>query len=134
MTDENSGAARYAGRCLCKKIRYEVSAPPLWTGYCHCESCRRATGSPVTAFLGVADGAWRWVGAQPRIFASTPGVRRSFCPDCGTPMSFAADRWPGETHFYIATLDAPALIAPQKHFHHDERLAWLHLADDLPKE
>ncbi|NUB46634.1 GFA family protein [Fertoebacter nigrum] len=123
----------YCGHCLCGKTRFACDAAPLWQGHCHCESCRRATGSPFTSFLGVADGHWRWVGAEPAIYASSPGVTRYFCQGCGTPMAFRAERFPGEMHFYAATLDAPETFQPTRHYFAAERLPWVHLADGLPE-
>ncbi|MDT8854546.1 GFA family protein [Paracoccaceae bacterium Fryx2] len=107
-------------------------AAPLWQAHCHCESCRRATASGFTSFLGVADGAWRWTGAKPATHGSSPGVWRDFCGTCGTPMAYRATRFPGEMHFYAATLDHPEAFAPTQHVHSAEALPWIALADGLP--
>ena len=40
------------GRCLCGAVRFTADGPPKWTGYCHCQSCRRHTGAPVSAYAG----------------------------------------------------------------------------------
>jgi hypothetical protein len=122
----------FSGRCLCGAVTYACDARPLWQGHCHCESCRRATASGFTSFLGMADGQWRWTGAAPATYASSPGVWREFCPTCGTQMSYRTDRAPGERHFYAATLDDPARFAPTHHDFLDERLPWIVLCDGLP--
>lgn len=101
--------------------------------HCHCESCRRQCSAPFTTFVGVKDGRWRWTGEEPAVFASSPGVRRSFCAACGTPMAYAADRWPGEIHFYAASLDDPNAVEPTAHVHATERLRWVRLDDGLPR-
>lgn len=122
----------FSGRCLCGAVTYACDAAPLWQGHCHCESCRRATASGFTSFLGVADGHWRWTGDQPATYTSSPGVWRDFCPTCGTQMAYRTDRAPGECHFYAATLDDPTRFTPAHHDFLDERLPWVHLADGLP--
>lgn len=122
----------FTGRCLCGAVTYRGTAPPLWQGHCHCDSCRRATASPITSYFGMADGTWAWTGVAPVVFASSPGVERRFCGRCGTPMSFRADRFPGEQHFFAATLDRPEDFRPEAHYFWAERLPWLHLADGLP--
>jgi len=81
----------------------------------------------------MADGHWRWIGVLPATYVSSPGVTRSFCPTCGTPMSYRAARYPGEMHFFAATLDDPASYCPSGHYHSDEAVPWVHLADDLPR-
>lgn len=121
----------FTGRCLCGAVTFRCTEPPLWQGHCHCESCRRATASPMTSFLGVRDGAWAWTGSAPATYASSPGVTRSFCATCGTQMAFRADRFLGETHFYAATLDRPEEYRPSVHYHSAEALPWIHLADGL---
>lgn len=120
------------GRCFCGAIRYSADAAPLWQAHCHCESCRRATAAPFTSFFGIADGHWRWTGAEPARHASSPGVTRNFCPTCGTQMAYRSAAFPGEMHFYAATLDAPETYAPTLHVHIDERLPWIALCDGLP--
>jgi hypothetical protein len=121
------------GRCLCGAVRYEFTGPENWTAYCHCESCRRATASPVTAFLGVPLAAFRFTGKAPAVYHSSPGVRRSFCAGCGTPMAYEADRFPDEIHLYAATLEKPEAYRPQEHVYCAERLAWFDVKDDLPR-
>ncbi len=121
------------GRCLCGRVRFAFEGPENWRAHCHCESCRRQTASPFTTFFGVADDRWRWTGEEPAVYASSPGVRRSFCATCGSPVAYAADRFPGETHFYASLLDEHADFRPQRHVFWAERVPWIVLADDLPK-
>lgn len=121
------------GRCLCGATRFAYEEPVKWTGYCHCDSCRRTCAAPVTAFFSVADGQWRWAGAAPATYQSSDHATRYFCGTCGTPMAYTSRRYPAEIHFYAAGLDDPSAYRPGQHFHHGERLAWLALHDDLPK-
>jgi hypothetical protein len=122
-----------SGRCLCGEVTYAFTGAENWTGYCHCESCRRNTSSPVTAFLGVPLAAFRFTGKAPAVYESSPGVRRLFCARCGTPMAFEADRYPGEIHLYAASLDHPETYRPQCHVHAAERLPWFDVKDELPR-
>lgn len=123
----------FTGHCLCGTVSFACDAAPLWQSHCHCQSCRRATASGFTSFLGVADGHWRWSGTAPVPHASSPGVRRDFCATCGTQMACRSDRFPGECHVYAATLDDPSADAPTGHVHTAEQLPWVHLADGLPR-
>lgn len=122
----------YTGRCLCGAVTYRCTATPLWQGHCHCQSCRRATASPVTSYFGVADGAWSFIGLSPAEYESSPGAWRQFCPRCGTQMTYRSARFPGERHFFAATLDTPEAFAPTRHYFWEERLHWLRLSDGLP--
>ena len=68
-------ADTFTGRCLCGAVRFEATGPAKWTGYCHCESCRRHTGAPVAAFAGFERDQVSFSGAPLARFASSAGVR-----------------------------------------------------------
>ena len=126
MTQPNP---EWTGRCLCGAIRYRTEGEPKWVAFCHCESCRRATGAPTTAYAGFPAGCFRYIEGAPARFESSPGVTRSFCARCGTPLTYEGARWPGEVHVLVGTLDHPERVAPTGHAFAEERLPWLHLAD-----
>lgn len=123
----------YSGHCLCGAITFEAVGAPLWVAHCHCQSCRRNTGGAVATFVGLRDDQFRYTKGEPKTFTSSPGVRRSFCADCGTPLTYQADRFPGEVHVYVSTFDQPDAFPPQLHVFVSEAISWLHLDDDLPR-
>lgn len=125
--------AHYSGRCLCGDLRYTVSRPPIWVGHCHCESCRRNTGSAMASFVGVAADSFSVTRGTLSSYASSPGVRRSFCDRCGTPLAYEADRFPGEVHVFLGTLDDPNQFRPEFHVHCSERIPWFEVSDNLPR-
>ena len=45
----NAGKS-WNGACFCGAVRFTVSGEPAAMGYCHCESCRTWSASPVNAF------------------------------------------------------------------------------------
>lgn len=121
------------GKCLCGAVTFELSGPHNWVGHCHCDSCRRAAGSPVTTFIGHPNGQWQWTGTSPKTYFSSPGVTRRFCGTCGSPVACAAEDIPGETHFHAALLTDPGAVTPTVHWHYDEHLPWPAIVDDLAK-
>ena len=121
------------GRCLCGEVTYEYEGPENWRAHCHCESCRRNTSSPFTTFFGVPNGAYRFTGKTPKVYQSSPGVRRHFCGTCGSPIAYEADKFPDEIHFYAAGLEDPRDFRPQGHVHCAEMLPWVKLNDGLPR-
>lgn len=126
-------AAVLKGHCLCGACSFELRGPSNWVGHCHCESCRRATGSPFTTWIGHPNGAWAWTGVEPVSRVSSPGRRRGFCGECGSPMFYGSDKFPDELHIYAALLDEPERLAPQVHYHSSEMLPWVHMGDDLKR-
>lgn len=122
-----------SGRCLCRSVRFKASGPIIRTGHCHCESCRRATSSPVTSFFCVADANVAFEGEALRHYESSPGVSRGFCGNCGSPLSFATVKRPGEIDLYVGALDDASGVTVTQHWFWNERVAWLSCDDDLPK-
>lgn len=86
----------------------------------------------MTTFVGVNEGRWRWTGAEPSVFVSSPGVRRFFCGRCGSPVAYISENLTNKMHFYAAQLDDPEAFQPEGHAFKANRLSWLHLSDDLP--
>ncbi|MET1027271.1 MAG: GFA family protein [Dongiaceae bacterium] len=121
-----------SGGCLCGRVRYRLTAAPKWTGYCHCQSCRRATAGVAVAYGGFVREAVEITG-DPVHFTSSPGVTRSFCPACGTPLTYESTRWPDEIHILVGSMDNPAACPPANHYYANEQISWLELADHLPR-
>ena len=117
------------GHCLCKGIRFTAARPFNWVLHCHCDSCRRATASPMTTFVSVPNAQLSWDGT-PATYASSPGVSRGFCPTCGSAMFFRYDEKPEETHVYAALLTDPDAVTPEGHDFLEERIGWM---DPLPR-
>lgn len=122
----------FDGGCACGALRYQITGSPFCAVHCHCESCRKATGSPMTSYFGVSRAQVAWNGAR-SFYNSSRGVTRAFCGQCGTPMHYMNTRWPGEMHLFAATLDELTLYKPTAHVHWAERVPWLILDDGLPK-
>ena len=121
------------GHCLCRAIEYEFEGAPKWVMHCHCESCRRAVSSALATYVGVNIDQFRYLKGTPAIYESSPGVKRYFCPTCGSPMAYAGSRWPKEVHLMHGTLDDPAKFPPTGHAHIGERIGWFDVHDDLPR-
>jgi hypothetical protein len=89
------------GRCFCGAVTFEIDDPVRSCVSCHCESCRRQCSAPFTTYIGVLDSQWRWTGKEPKIFNSSPGVERTFCDHCGSPLSFRSKKMSDVMHFTL---------------------------------
>lgn len=76
----------------------------------------------------------RFTRGQRKLYESSPGVKRSFCPDCGTPLTWEGE-WGGKavTEIHISTLDDPEQFRPDRHVFYGERLSWFDVFDQLPR-
>jgi hypothetical protein len=86
----------------------------------------------MTTYVGVLDTQWRWISEAPKVYKSSPEVERTFCGNCGTPLSFRSEKMSGVMHLFVAALDEPEKFEPTLHAAIEEKLPWLKLADGLP--
>jgi len=54
----------FEGSCLCGQVQYRLTAEPGEFGYCHCKSCRKASGSAHAANAPVERASFRISAAQ----------------------------------------------------------------------
>jgi hypothetical protein len=123
----------YTGRCFCGAVRFEASGAPRNLCYCHCESCRRAAGSPVVAWATFDRSGFRITQGAPAEFHSSAPVTRGFCAACGSCLSYRHDARPTEIDVTLATLDEAAKLAPQMHVWVADKLPWVRIEDGLPQ-
>ena len=123
----------HSGSCACGRVAFEAAGGPVWSAYCHCEDCRRATGAPVTHWVGFANTHVRWTGER-ALRAGDGEVSRGFCRDCGTPLSYEdATISGGETYLAIGAFADPAAVRPAAHAFWDSRLPYMDMNDGLPR-
>jgi hypothetical protein len=67
----------------------------------------------------------------PKRRASSPGVERRFCADCGSALFYVADMLPGLVDITIATFDAPERTPPAVHIWNRHRLPWISTIETL---
>jgi hypothetical protein len=77
-----------AGGCLCGRVRFEVTEPPVSASYCHCTRCQRRTGTAASAQVRVLPGSVRVVsGAEiVRVYQPEDGFGKAFCSECGAAL------------------------------------------------
>lgn len=121
------------GGCRCGAVRYRAEGEPMFVLHCHCEDCRRSAGGPVQTWTSYHKDQVAFPKAAPKRYQSSQGVMRGFCPACGTPLTYEAERIPDEIHILVGTFDDHRALAPERHVWWDEKVAWLEVADDLPK-
>ena len=118
------------GQCFCGAIQYEAAERIRNQTLCHCTICRRTTGAPAVAWFTVAAGDFRFTTGQPASFRSTPHGTRTFCPSCGTQLTFADDATPDEIDVTTSSLAQPDMALPRDHVFVADALHW---PDDLPR-
>jgi hypothetical protein len=122
-----------SGHCLCGQVGFETRGDPRWVSYCHCASCRRHAGSPVTCFVNFPRDRVVFRGER-TTHRSSPGVTRSHCARCGTPIAYETVKRPDEIDLYLGAFDAPEAFEPQGHAFFEEHIPWFDTKDELPRK
>jgi hypothetical protein len=123
------------GRCLCGEVRYAISETPLTMMYCHCEECRRATGSSLNTSIFVRREHFRLVAGESAVSSheTSPGNLRHFCSGCGSPLFKYFPEPPGLMTVRAGTLDGDPGVRPAGHIWVSEKAPWYEIADGLPQ-
>jgi hypothetical protein len=120
------------GRCLCGDIRYHCGPLLYPPTLCHCESCRRAAGAHAVGWVTVDATKLVYDSGAPREYESSPGVWRTFCARCGTPLTYRNAKRPKEIDITIGSLDVPSQATPVDHIWMQDAPAWDRPNDGLP--
>ncbi|HEU4429844.1 MAG TPA: GFA family protein [Myxococcota bacterium] len=131
--DAQHALAPLTGGCACGALRYEARGAAANLCFCHCASCRRATGASPVAWGTFARERFRVVRGALALRRSSPPVERGFCAACGTALTYAHAARPSEIDVTLASLDEPAALRPACHIWVSDRIAWAPLADGLPQ-
>lgn len=121
------------GGCMCGAIRFRLVGPPYAIDYCHCASCRKHTGAPVSVFLDCKRDVFELMKGDVAFYKSSPDVQRGFCSVCGSTLSYETDALAGEIHIHVGAMDHPERFPPNtKDAFPEERLPWFHIAQSGP--
>jgi hypothetical protein len=120
------------GGCFCGYVRYRTSANPFHETHCHCSICRRTSAAPIVPWFSVPAKELIFTAGEPARFQSSDHGTRSFCPQCGTPLTFQTSQAAAEIDVTICSLDDPEAVVPKDHSYVRSKLSWIKLADDLP--
>lgn len=124
------------GGCLCGAVKYEIDGDIEFASHCHCAMCRKVHGAAFATYGGVSSRQFRFTqGADAvRTFESSPGVRRRFCPRCGSPLTWTQDQRPEHIAFTLGTLETPVSPpAGMRHIYVASKAPWYEICDSLPR-
>jgi hypothetical protein len=122
------------GGCQCGAVRYALNVAPQNSHVCHCRMCQRATGGLFAALAGVPKGEFAWTKGEPAVFASSNLATRSYCRDCGTPLSFTYNRQDARFYVTIGSLDDPTAAPVIIQYGVESRIPWVKFCEDVTAE
>lgn len=99
---------KYTGKCLCGEVTYTVMGSPVVVAQCHCEECRRLSGTGHTIGAMFATDAVNISGKLSKFsYSSAKGseVTKAFCASCGSPIYGQNTRMPNYLTIPLGTMD-----------------------------
>jgi hypothetical protein len=121
----------YTGGCQCGAVRFRVEGRLTNASVCHCRMCQKAFGSFYAPLATAPAGGLAWTRGEPKRFRSSNHVRRGFCAECGTPLTFEA---PDGTALAIGAFDHPEEVAPAIQWGVEAKLPYVDDVPSLPGE
>src|SRR5262249_43919479 len=104
--------------------------------YCHCEDCRRCTGSAFNIGVRVEARQFRVAKGSPRAFTKTGesgnSLTRHFCPECGSPLYTTSPVHPDILYLKAGCIDEPSIVHPIHQIWMNSKVAWATIGSDLP--
>ena len=152
MTDKSDSDLTLTGHCYCGAVAFRVTMAadeaPIFTAYCHCDSCRRAHAAPLYNIVVVDSACFEFTKGEDMISRfHKPGASpaRDFCSKCGSKVCNRFPGWnPGgktPIGFFPDTLDEgmqatlPGKLQPVKtNRAEDCVLNWARLAEVQPAD
>ena len=123
------------GGCLCKSVRFRISAPPIAARLCWCRVCQYVAAGNATVNVIFPNDALRVEGTLTdyRSVADSGNVmHRSFCPLCGTHVFSASEARPHLVIVRNGTLDDTGLTRPGATIWTASAPDWAWIDESLP--
>ncbi len=126
------------GSCLCGSVTFQISDAVGPFEICHCNRCRKKSGSNGIAMIGVLAEHYQLISgasyiqsyAAP-ILHMEPAYTSNFCKSCGSPTPPLEPS--GFFEIPAGLLDDSPGMAPDKHIYTDFSAGWDKFSDDLPR-
>jgi hypothetical protein len=121
---------------LCGAVRFEVSAPIISAGYCHCTHCQKRTGTGSSANCRVPQQGFQILDGVEHLRSYQPpsGVPKLFCSTCGSALFSGDPLHDEEVAIRLGAFDQDPGIRPHYRQFVDSAASWEPIpSDDLER-
>jgi hypothetical protein len=123
----------HLGSCLCGTVRFKVEGAFDSFYLCHCQHCKKDTGSAHAANLFSQSAKLSWQSGADAVTSFTlPGTRhsRSFCKFCGSALPNTQTA--GVLIVPAGSLDTEVSILPTAHIFSSSKANWEEASEEAP--
>ncbi len=126
---------KYQGSCLCGEVTFEVVGDFDNFFLCHCERCRKDTGSAHAANMFSSTAKLEWLSGENKVKRfdfNSEGHIKSFCSECGSALPNI--QMEGALLVVPAgSLDSEVGLKPQGHIYIANKADWDEGLEKLPR-
>jgi hypothetical protein len=125
--------AHLTGGCLCGGVRFELSAPPLGAGYCHCTRCQRRTGTAASAQARIDGRTLLFVRGEDLLKGwrhPDGGHEKRFCGVCGSHLFSRSPQDPTQVSVRMGAFDSDPGVQPSWRTFVAYAASWEPIPDD----
>ncbi|KDQ52655.1 hypothetical protein JAAARDRAFT_39920 [Jaapia argillacea MUCL 33604] len=136
-----SGPTTRVGGCLCGAVRYEITGDPFLFNVCHCNNCKKMSGSAFMANVFFNVDQFRIVSGQSSLntYADTSTMSgntlsRTFCSTCGSPVTLVLGHVPTMVVLPVGCVEDTYHWRPHKEIFCGDKLGWVGDVEGAQKE
>ncbi|KAF2791688.1 hypothetical protein K505DRAFT_376577 [Melanomma pulvis-pyrius CBS 109.77] len=134
-TAGSQGEEVFSGGCRCGGVHYTSSAPPSDITFCYCRACQQVSGSGFLPFVGVPTSSFTLVTASNlRTIELSKSAKRTFCGDCGSPITMVYLFAPESTGVTVGSIDEKSYKCEKpkikQHIFVKEKAPWTLIPED----
>ncbi|HKU42401.1 MAG TPA: GFA family protein [Polyangiales bacterium] len=127
------------GSCVCGDVQFEIDQLSGPFELCHCNRCRKFSGSAFLAGVGVKREHFRFTRGRDSIqtydapiLREPPAYRTAFCKRCGsaTPDPALDSPW---FEVPAGALEGELGMQPERHIMVHSKASWFAIRDELPQ-
>jgi hypothetical protein len=126
------------GGCSCGSVRFELLGAPLSVQHCHCETCRKLTGTFFASGAVVRKADVKIGGAENLTgYRSSPSFERLFCRVCGGQLFSYEDSEDEVMYLSVAAIDGGKYPGhppgSESHIYAGSKAEWETIGGGLPQ-
>jgi hypothetical protein len=123
------------GGCLCGAIRYEIDSKPFRTANCHCDDCRKATGSAYATNLFFKEEQIIILQGTLKKFRhsadSNCTMTKEFCGTCGSQIFGSSTNRSGVKNVKVGSIDDASFVKPDVNLYTVHALSYSHTSKEI---
>ena len=123
------------GGCLCGAVRYQAKPKQDTAYYCHCRDCQIGSASAFTVAVFCDQRDFQLKSGRLSTYSTTADsgrrLERKFCPQCGTPMIWTGEGFPGVVLVSLSSLDDPEAYQPVHEGWTDSAVSWCRIPENI---